>query len=76
MIALRDFESCAFCPKLCRHVCPVAVGTGREAATPTAMICTTSPGPTSTGSITCATALRTSWACRAQDLLQHAIGPA
>ena len=37
MIALRDFESCAFCPKLCRHVCPVAVGTGREAATPTAM---------------------------------------
>ena len=38
MIALRDFESCAFCPKLCRHVCPVAVGSGREAATPTAMM--------------------------------------
>lgn len=38
MIALRDFETCAFCPRLCRHVCPVAVGSGREAATPTSMM--------------------------------------
>ena len=30
------YELCAFCPKLCRHVCPVAKATGREAATPTA----------------------------------------
>ncbi len=30
-----DFDLCAFCPRLCRHVCPVAVGSGREAATPT-----------------------------------------
>lgn len=28
-------QICALCPKLCRHVCPVAVATGREAATPT-----------------------------------------
>jgi ferredoxin len=34
----RDFETCALCPRLCRHVCPVAVATGREAATPTAMM--------------------------------------
>jgi ferredoxin len=27
-------ESCSFCPQLCRHVCPVAVATGREAASP------------------------------------------
>lgn len=33
-----DFETCAWCPRLCRHVCPVAVATGREAATPTAMM--------------------------------------
>lgn len=32
-----DFEICAYCPRLCRHVCPVAVGTAREAATATAM---------------------------------------
>ena len=25
---------CAFCPRLCRHVCPVAVATGMEAAVP------------------------------------------
>lgn len=30
-----NFLSCALCPRLCRHVCPVAWGTGREAATPT-----------------------------------------
>lgn len=33
-----DFSFCAYCPRLCRHVCPVAVATGREAATPTAMM--------------------------------------
>ena len=27
-------ETCAYCPQLCRHVCPVAVATGLEAATP------------------------------------------
>jgi ferredoxin len=31
-------DTCALCPKLCRHVCPVSVGTGRESATPTAML--------------------------------------
>lgn len=30
------YERCTFCPRLCRHVCPVALATGREAATPTA----------------------------------------
>ena len=33
-------QTCALCPKLCRHVCPVAVGTGREAATPTQIMTT------------------------------------
>ncbi|MFM2244446.1 MAG: 4Fe-4S dicluster domain [Pseudomonadota bacterium] len=33
-----ELLSCVFCPRLCRHVCPVAVGSGREAATPTAMM--------------------------------------
>lgn len=33
---VSDVDLCAFCPRLCRHVCPVAVGSGREAATPTA----------------------------------------
>ncbi|MBT3218991.1 MAG: hypothetical protein HN348_07865 [Proteobacteria bacterium] len=28
---------CALCPRLCRVVCPVATGTGREAATPSAI---------------------------------------
>lgn len=32
-----DASTCAWCPRLCRHVCPVAVGTAGEAATPTAM---------------------------------------
>jgi ferredoxin len=32
------YDLCAYCPRLCRHVCPVAVGTSREAATPTAMM--------------------------------------
>ena len=31
-------EACVYCPKLCRHVCPVAVSTNLEKATPTAMI--------------------------------------
>lgn len=30
-------QTCSVCPRLCRHACPVAVGTGREAATPTAL---------------------------------------
>lgn len=33
-----DFTTCAYCPRLCRHVCPVAVGTGFESATPSAMM--------------------------------------
>ncbi len=33
-------QTCALCPRLCRHVCPVAVATGREAATPTAIMTT------------------------------------
>lgn len=32
------FTTCAYCPRLCRHVCPVATATGFEAATPTAMM--------------------------------------
>jgi ferredoxin len=32
------YEVCAYCPKLCRHVCPVAVGSARESTTPTAMM--------------------------------------
>ena len=32
-----DFTTCAYCPRLCRHVCPVSVATARESATPTAM---------------------------------------
>lgn len=32
-----NFDHCSLCPKLCRHVCPVATATGREAATPTAI---------------------------------------
>lgn len=33
-----ELELCVFCPRLCRHVCPVAIVSGREAATPTALI--------------------------------------
>lgn len=33
-----DFTTCAYCPRLCRHVCPVAVATGAEAATAAAMM--------------------------------------
>ena len=32
-----DLATCVYCPKLCRHVCPVAVGTSREAAVPSVM---------------------------------------
>lgn len=32
-----SFTTCAYCPRLCRHVCPVSVATARESATPTAM---------------------------------------
>jgi hypothetical protein len=33
-----DYTTCAYCPRLCRHVCPVAVATGLESATPSAMM--------------------------------------
>lgn len=32
------YATCTFCPKLCRHVCPVAVASGLESATATAMM--------------------------------------
>ncbi len=32
------YAMCTFCPRLCRHVCPVAVATGLESATATAMM--------------------------------------
>jgi ferredoxin len=35
---MNRYQSCTFCPQLCRHVCPVAVATGREAATPAKMM--------------------------------------
>ncbi len=31
-------DTCALCPKLCRHVCPVAVATSLESATPTSIM--------------------------------------
>ncbi|HET6613386.1 MAG TPA: (Fe-S)-binding protein [Kofleriaceae bacterium] len=31
-----QLEHCSFCPKLCRHACPVSAATGREALTPQA----------------------------------------
>jgi hypothetical protein len=33
----HDPSTCAWCPRLCRHVCPVAVATALEATTPTAI---------------------------------------
>ncbi len=30
-------DTCPFCPRLCRHVCPVVAATARESATPTAI---------------------------------------
>ena len=35
---LDPYEMCTFCPRLCRHVCPVGLASGVEAATPTAMM--------------------------------------
>ena len=31
-------DACALCPRLCRHACPVAVATGLESTTPTAIM--------------------------------------
>lgn len=31
-------ETCTFCPRLCRHVCPVSVATARESAVPSAIV--------------------------------------
>jgi len=31
----RTLDYCTYCPKMCRHACPVAVAEGSEAATPT-----------------------------------------
>jgi len=31
---VSEVDHCAFCPRLCRHACPVAVGSAREAAVP------------------------------------------
>ena len=31
----RELERCTFCPRLCRHVCPAALGEYRETAIPT-----------------------------------------
>lgn len=36
--AARQTSLCAACPKLCRHTCPVAEATGREAYTPWALM--------------------------------------
>ena len=33
-MSLDVVDSCAVCPRLCRHACPVAEGTAREAAVP------------------------------------------
>jgi ferredoxin len=38
MMDEAEFTTCAFCPRLCRHVCPVAVATGMESATAAAMM--------------------------------------
>lgn len=35
-----SIDICALCPSLCRHKCPVAVGTGIESTTPTAIFST------------------------------------
>lgn len=34
---MSPVDTCPFCPRLCRHVCPVTVATARESATPTAI---------------------------------------
>lgn len=33
----RGFDTCSLCPRLCRHACPVASGSAREASVPTAI---------------------------------------
>lgn len=33
----EQLGACTLCPRLCRHICPVAAGSGREAATPSAI---------------------------------------
>ena len=38
MKPVAEYETCVYCPRLCRSVCPVAVGSAREAATPTSMM--------------------------------------
>lgn len=38
MKPLVEYETCTFCPRLCRAVCPIAVGSAREAATPSSMM--------------------------------------
>jgi Fe-S oxidoreductase len=35
-LALRDLEYCTFCPKMCRHTCPVVEASGHEGHTPQA----------------------------------------
>jgi len=35
---LDPHAACTFCPQLCRHTCPVATATGREAATPARIV--------------------------------------
>ena len=32
----RQLDYCSYCPKLCRHLCPVSGTTGRETLTPQA----------------------------------------
>lgn len=34
---MSELDTCALCPRLCRSACPVATGSGREAAVPTAI---------------------------------------
>lgn len=36
-LTTSELETCVYCPHLCRHVCPVAVGSGREASAPATM---------------------------------------
>lgn len=35
-----DLSTCALCPRLCRDQCPVSIGSGREATTPTSIMTT------------------------------------
>lgn len=38
MKPVAEYETCVYCPRLCRPVCPVAVGSARESATPSTMM--------------------------------------